>query len=161
MLSSGPGATRGTEGQGGNILVVVGNDGIIIVDAELAALHDKIKAAITPAQGDSFPFRRTATAFCSVLCETCLDSLSLTLLVNCFCVRPANPVGICFSMSLSVSTTAHTSLETSPGLPTAVSGISALAVISTGGQSLRTSSRLPTMFAYSKSDLVVSSLRVA
>jgi cyclase len=35
------------EGQGGNILVVVGNDGIIIVDAELAPLHDKIKAAIT------------------------------------------------------------------------------------------------------------------
>jgi cyclase len=35
------------EGQGGNILVVVGNDGIIMVDAQLAPLHDKIKAAIT------------------------------------------------------------------------------------------------------------------
>src|SRR5215468_1021193 len=35
------------EGQGGNILVVIGDDGIIIVDAELAPLHDKIKAAIT------------------------------------------------------------------------------------------------------------------
>jgi glyoxylase-like metal-dependent hydrolase (beta-lactamase superfamily II) len=35
------------EGQGGNILVVVGDDGIIMVDAELAPLHDKIKAAIT------------------------------------------------------------------------------------------------------------------
>src|ERR1700692_3999847 len=34
------------EGQGGNILVVVGDDGIIMVDAELAPLHDKIKAAI-------------------------------------------------------------------------------------------------------------------
>jgi cyclase len=35
------------EGQGGNILVVVGSDGIIMVDAELAPLHDKIKTAIT------------------------------------------------------------------------------------------------------------------
>ncbi|HLH98574.1 MAG TPA: MBL fold metallo-hydrolase [Xanthobacteraceae bacterium] len=35
------------EGQGGNILVVVGDDGIIMVDAELAPLHDKISAAIT------------------------------------------------------------------------------------------------------------------
>jgi cyclase len=34
------------EGQGGNVLVVVGDDGIIMVDAELAPLHDKIKAAI-------------------------------------------------------------------------------------------------------------------
>jgi glyoxylase-like metal-dependent hydrolase (beta-lactamase superfamily II) len=35
------------EGQGGNILLVIGDDGIIMVDAELAPLHDKIKAAIT------------------------------------------------------------------------------------------------------------------
>jgi cyclase len=35
------------EGQGGNILVVIGDDGIIMVDAELAPLRDKIKAAIT------------------------------------------------------------------------------------------------------------------
>jgi cyclase len=35
------------EGQGGNILVAVGDDGIIMVDAELAPLHDKLKAAIT------------------------------------------------------------------------------------------------------------------
>jgi hypothetical protein len=35
------------EGQGGNILVVIGDDGIIMVDAELAPLHDGIKAAIT------------------------------------------------------------------------------------------------------------------
>jgi cyclase len=35
------------EGQGGNILVVIGDDGIIMVDAELAPLHDKIRAAIT------------------------------------------------------------------------------------------------------------------
>jgi glyoxylase-like metal-dependent hydrolase (beta-lactamase superfamily II) len=34
------------EGQGGNILVVIGDDGIIMVDAELAPLHDGIKAAI-------------------------------------------------------------------------------------------------------------------
>jgi hypothetical protein len=33
------------EGQGGNILVVVGDDGIIMVDIELAPLRDKIKAA--------------------------------------------------------------------------------------------------------------------
>src|ERR1700681_2496747 len=31
---------------GGHILVVVGDDGIIMVDGELAPLHDKIKAAI-------------------------------------------------------------------------------------------------------------------
>src|ERR1700719_513218 len=34
------------EGQGGNILVVIGDDGTIMVDAELAPLHDRIKAAI-------------------------------------------------------------------------------------------------------------------
>src|SRR5260370_14570162 len=34
------------EGQGGNILVAVGDDGIIMLDAELAPLHDKINAAI-------------------------------------------------------------------------------------------------------------------
>src|SRR5882672_10891259 len=34
------------EGQGGNITVAVGTDGIIIVDAQFAPLHDKIKAAI-------------------------------------------------------------------------------------------------------------------
>jgi len=35
------------EGQGGNITVAVGSDGIIMVDTEFAPLHDKIKAAIT------------------------------------------------------------------------------------------------------------------
>jgi glyoxylase-like metal-dependent hydrolase (beta-lactamase superfamily II) len=35
------------EGQGGNILVVIGDDGIIMVDAELAPLHDKIRTAIS------------------------------------------------------------------------------------------------------------------
>jgi cyclase len=35
------------EGQGGNILIVIGDDGIIMVDGELAPLHDKIKIAIT------------------------------------------------------------------------------------------------------------------
>ena len=43
------------EGQGGNILVVIGDDGIIMVDAELAPLHDKIKAAIT--ESSSLPIK--------------------------------------------------------------------------------------------------------
>jgi glyoxylase-like metal-dependent hydrolase (beta-lactamase superfamily II) len=34
------------EGQGGDITVVVGTDGIILVDSQFAPLHDKIKAAI-------------------------------------------------------------------------------------------------------------------
>src|SRR5882672_4515964 len=34
------------EGDGGNITVAVGSDGIIMVDSEFAPLHDKIKAAI-------------------------------------------------------------------------------------------------------------------
>jgi hypothetical protein len=34
------------EGQGGNITVAVGNDGIIMADSEFAPLQDKIKAAI-------------------------------------------------------------------------------------------------------------------
>jgi cyclase len=34
------------QGQGGNITVAVGNDGMIMVDSEFAPLHDKIKAAI-------------------------------------------------------------------------------------------------------------------
>ena len=34
------------QGQGGNITVAVGTDGIIMVDSEFASLHDKIKAAI-------------------------------------------------------------------------------------------------------------------
>src|SRR5580700_11543618 len=34
------------EGQGGNITVAVGSDGIIMVDTQFAPLHDKIKAAI-------------------------------------------------------------------------------------------------------------------
>ena len=34
------------EGQGGNITVAVGKDGIIMVDSQYAPLHDKIKAAI-------------------------------------------------------------------------------------------------------------------
>src|ERR1700694_3054318 len=43
------------EGQGGNILVVVGDDGIIMVDAELAPLHDKITAAI--AESSNLPIK--------------------------------------------------------------------------------------------------------
>jgi glyoxylase-like metal-dependent hydrolase (beta-lactamase superfamily II) len=43
------------EGQGGNILVVIGDDGIIMVDAELAPLHDQIKAAIT--ESSSLPIK--------------------------------------------------------------------------------------------------------
>ncbi len=34
------------EGQGGNITLAVGTDGIILVDSQFAPLHDKIKAAI-------------------------------------------------------------------------------------------------------------------
>src|SRR6516162_1954412 len=34
------------EGQGGNITVAVGSDGIIMVDGQFAPLHDKIRAAI-------------------------------------------------------------------------------------------------------------------
>src|SRR6478752_8278875 len=34
------------EGQGGNITVAVGTDGIIMVDTQFAPLHDKIAAAI-------------------------------------------------------------------------------------------------------------------
>src|ERR1700761_702462 len=34
-------------GPGGNITVVPGDDGIIMVDAEFPPLHDKIKAAVT------------------------------------------------------------------------------------------------------------------
>jgi cyclase len=34
------------EGQGGNITVAAGDDGIIMVDGEFAPLHDKIKAAV-------------------------------------------------------------------------------------------------------------------
>jgi cyclase len=34
------------EGQGGNITVAVGSDGLIMVDSQFAPLHDKIKAAI-------------------------------------------------------------------------------------------------------------------
>ncbi len=34
------------EGQGGNITVAVGSDGIIMVDSQFAPLHDKIKAAV-------------------------------------------------------------------------------------------------------------------
>lgn len=35
------------EGEGGNIVIAVGDDGIIMVDDEYAPLHDKIKAAIS------------------------------------------------------------------------------------------------------------------
>jgi cyclase len=34
------------EGQGGNITVVAGADGVIMVDSQFAPLHDKIKAAV-------------------------------------------------------------------------------------------------------------------
>ena len=34
------------EGQGGNITVAVGTDGIIMVDGQFAPMHDKLKAAI-------------------------------------------------------------------------------------------------------------------
>src|SRR5437899_5620752 len=34
------------QGQGGNITVAAGDDGVIMVDTEFAPLHDKIKAAV-------------------------------------------------------------------------------------------------------------------
>ena len=34
------------EGQGGNVTVVAGDDGVIMVDGEFAPMHDKLKAAI-------------------------------------------------------------------------------------------------------------------
>lgn len=34
------------EGQGGNITVIAGDDGVIMVDTQFAPLHDKIKAAV-------------------------------------------------------------------------------------------------------------------
>jgi glyoxylase-like metal-dependent hydrolase (beta-lactamase superfamily II) len=40
------GNTYMLEGEGGNITVAVGSDGIFMVDSEFAPLHDKIKAAI-------------------------------------------------------------------------------------------------------------------
>src|SRR5207342_1114915 len=35
------------QGQGGNITVIAGDDGVIMVDTEFAPLHDKIKAAVS------------------------------------------------------------------------------------------------------------------
>src|ERR1700720_114273 len=34
------------EGQGGNVTIAVGTDGIIMVDSQFAPMHDKLKAAI-------------------------------------------------------------------------------------------------------------------
>jgi glyoxylase-like metal-dependent hydrolase (beta-lactamase superfamily II) len=39
------------EGQGGNMVVAVGGDGVIQVDTEFAPLHDKIKAEVTKLSG--------------------------------------------------------------------------------------------------------------
>jgi glyoxylase-like metal-dependent hydrolase (beta-lactamase superfamily II) len=39
------------EGQGGNMTVAVGNDGVIQVDGEFAPLHDKIAAAVAKVSG--------------------------------------------------------------------------------------------------------------
>jgi glyoxylase-like metal-dependent hydrolase (beta-lactamase superfamily II) len=39
------------EGQGGNVVAAVGDDGVIQVDGEFAPLHDKIKAAIDKVSG--------------------------------------------------------------------------------------------------------------
>src|SRR5215470_3156196 len=39
------------EGQGGNVVVAVGQDGVIQVDGEFAPLHDKIKAAVDKVSG--------------------------------------------------------------------------------------------------------------
>jgi len=40
------------EGQGGNMVVAVGDDGVIQVDGEFAPLHDKIKAAVQKVAGN-------------------------------------------------------------------------------------------------------------
>lgn len=39
------------EGQGGNITVVAGADGVVMVDTQFAPLHDKIKAAVATLSG--------------------------------------------------------------------------------------------------------------
>ena len=39
------------EGQGGNVVAAVGDDGVIQVDGEFAPLHDKIKAAVDKVSG--------------------------------------------------------------------------------------------------------------
>jgi cyclase len=44
------------EGEGGNITVAVGKDGIIMVDGEYAPLHDKIKAAIEAVSKEPIKF---------------------------------------------------------------------------------------------------------
>ena len=44
------------EGEGGNITVAVGKDGIIMVDGEFAPLHDKIKAAIEAVSKEPIKF---------------------------------------------------------------------------------------------------------
>jgi cyclase len=44
------------EGDGGNITVVVGGDGIIMVDGEFAPLHDKIKAAVEAVSKEPIKF---------------------------------------------------------------------------------------------------------
>lgn len=40
------------EGQGGNMVVIAGDDGVILVDTEFAPLHGKIKAAIASVSGE-------------------------------------------------------------------------------------------------------------
>jgi len=44
------------EGDGGNITIAVGKDGIIMVDGEFAPLHDKIKAAIEAVSKEPIKF---------------------------------------------------------------------------------------------------------
>jgi glyoxylase-like metal-dependent hydrolase (beta-lactamase superfamily II) len=44
------------EGQGGNVTVVVGKEGIILVDSQFAPLHDKIKAAVAKISGLSIKY---------------------------------------------------------------------------------------------------------
>jgi cyclase len=49
-------ATYMLEGEGGNITIAVGKDGIIMVDGEFAPLHDKIKAAIEAVSKEPIKF---------------------------------------------------------------------------------------------------------
>jgi hypothetical protein len=50
------------EGQGGDITVAVGTDGIIMVDTQFAPLHDKIKDAIAKISPRSSPTTMAITS---------------------------------------------------------------------------------------------------
>ena len=49
-------ATYMLEGQGGNVTVAVGEDGVIMVDGQFAPMHDKLKAAIAAVTSEPVKF---------------------------------------------------------------------------------------------------------